>query len=351
MAEENVPAPTRTDEYFQLDEMWFTLNADLLRSALGITPKDSAYLFVALPGGDLPWRTILTMINQCLTGKTYGGDIPRHPVLQILWGVITGINVDYAELIWEEFVQAIKNFFFDAANLKVPTKKPKPHVIPYYRFTKLIIYKEGGKKKKAPPAGKSKQPAPTKQSKPVKEKTSKPSPSKKIRKGRVMKICKGRSSYQLADKEEEDQLKPEPQVEDEEYDLQRDVEGKGKSVVSDELAAQSLLDLQKPKKKSDDTFANMVCDTSSPEDSINYAENVVEMGQTNSDTRTEILKIEEEPCEEVSNTVALEERTVELDEGQAGSDPGKTPEYQISPEHVFMEEDQAGSNPGQSHVA
>ncbi|GKD15941.1 hypothetical protein Tco_1205099 [Tanacetum coccineum] len=157
---------------FQLDELWFTLDDDLLCSALGITPKDSAHPFVAPPAGDLvidfvnnlgypeelqfvskmyvnslyqPWRTILSMINQCLTGKTSGSDRPRHPVLQILWGVVSGTNIDYAELIWEEFVQAIKTFFSDAANLKVPTKKPKPHVIPYCRFTKLIICYLGGR--------------------------------------------------------------------------------------------------------------------------------------------------------------------------------------------------------------
>nr|GEV19330.1 retrovirus-related Pol polyprotein from transposon TNT 1-94 [Tanacetum cinerariifolium] len=255
MAKENVPAPTRTDEqlvpvkarlpngksnlpmdlqkmqknpifhisvdilHFQLDELLFTLDVDLLHSALGITPKDSAHSFVAPPAGDV----------------------------------------------------AIKTFFTDAANLKVPTKKAKPHVIPYYQFTKLIICylrgrhnihkspqsplhitvddyslgnlkfvpkrkvdevfrmaipkylitnvirnlqyyqnyldmanvkprqastvidKEGGKKK-APLVGKSKKPAhakqraPAKRPKPVKEKTSKSSPSKKIRKGKVMKV-------------------------------------------------------------------------------------------------------------------------------------------------------------------
>ncbi|GJR99641.1 hypothetical protein Tco_0316150 [Tanacetum coccineum] len=45
------------------------------------------------------------------------------------------------------------------------------------------------------------------------------------------------------------------------------------------------------------------------------------------------------------------ERTVELDEGQAGSDPGKTLESRPPPKRVLIEEDQAGSNPGQSHVA
>ncbi|GKE74861.1 hypothetical protein Tco_1536902, partial [Tanacetum coccineum] len=31
-----------------------------------------------------PWRAILSLLNQCLTGKTSGSDKPRHPVLQML---------------------------------------------------------------------------------------------------------------------------------------------------------------------------------------------------------------------------------------------------------------------------
>ncbi|GJX02090.1 hypothetical protein Tco_0186003 [Tanacetum coccineum] len=38
---------------FQLDELWFTLVVDLLRNALGITPKDPAHPFVAPPAVDL----------------------------------------------------------------------------------------------------------------------------------------------------------------------------------------------------------------------------------------------------------------------------------------------------------
>ncbi|GKC22708.1 retrovirus-related pol polyprotein from transposon TNT 1-94 [Tanacetum coccineum] len=38
---------------FQLDELWFTLNVDLLRSALGITPKDPTHPFVTPPTRDL----------------------------------------------------------------------------------------------------------------------------------------------------------------------------------------------------------------------------------------------------------------------------------------------------------
>ncbi|GKC62086.1 hypothetical protein Tco_1089684 [Tanacetum coccineum] len=63
----------------------------------------------------------------------------------MLWGIVTRSNIDYAELLWEEFVQAILDFFTHRANLNIPTKKPMPHVIPYCQFTKLIIYYLGSR--------------------------------------------------------------------------------------------------------------------------------------------------------------------------------------------------------------
>ncbi|GKE72326.1 hypothetical protein Tco_1534367, partial [Tanacetum coccineum] len=150
MADENVPAPapTRSDDQilpfavwvpigksnhfqltymekagtyrFQLDENRFTLDANLLREALEITPIDQAHSFVSPPSGDTIMdfmnelgypevihfvlsmavnhlyqteRAILSMINQCLTGKTSGHDRPRYPVLQMLWRIITNTNV------------------------------------------------------------------------------------------------------------------------------------------------------------------------------------------------------------------------------------------------------------------
>ncbi|GKE60231.1 hypothetical protein Tco_1510598 [Tanacetum coccineum] len=112
----------------QVDEQWFNLSADLFKKALDITPVNPAHLFELPLTGDTvidfvnqlgypepvefvsnirvnyvyqPWRAILTLINQCLTGKTSGGDKPRHPVLQMLWGIVTQTNVDHAELLWE----------------------------------------------------------------------------------------------------------------------------------------------------------------------------------------------------------------------------------------------------------
>ncbi|GJR06641.1 hypothetical protein Tco_0529625 [Tanacetum coccineum] len=155
----------------QVDEQWFDLSADLLRKALAITPVNPTHPFELPPSGDTvidfvnelgypepveivssirvnyvyqPWRAILSLLNQCLTGKTSGSDKPRHPVLQMLWGIVTQTNVDHAELIWEEFTQGIQTFFSHKAShkasLKNPKKKVTPLLFPYGRFSKVIIY-------------------------------------------------------------------------------------------------------------------------------------------------------------------------------------------------------------------
>ncbi|GJR62211.1 hypothetical protein Tco_1504373 [Tanacetum coccineum] len=154
----------------------------------------------------------------------------------------------------------------------------------------------------------------------MKEKTSKPTPSKKIRKGKVMKVRKEKRSDRFVDEEDEEpQPVSEPQVEDDEYNLQR---GKGKGIATDEQVAQSLLEMQKLKKPSttdqyifkrripvtqdapnvpsaqpqDDTSANVVCDTPSPAD----AETGADTEKSNSEGDTEILNVDEERGENVS---------------------------------------------------
>ncbi|GKE93626.1 hypothetical protein Tco_1574721 [Tanacetum coccineum] len=73
--------------------------------------------------------------------------------------------------------------------------------------------------------------------------------------------------------------------------------------------------------------------------------------KTNSGGDIEILQIGEELGEDVDNQVNIEEKTAELDQGQAGSDPDKTLESRPPPEQVFIDEDQAGPDPGESRVA
>ncbi|GJV77720.1 hypothetical protein Tco_1509304 [Tanacetum coccineum] len=147
-----------------IQQFWDTIDA------LDITPTNDGNPFVALPSSDTiikyvntlgypstlknvsamsvnalyqPWRAILSMINMCLTGKTAGYDRPKHPVLQILWGIIHRSNIDYVERIWDEFVQSIQTFLTDRKNLTTASrgKKKTAHLrIPSVKFTKLIIH-------------------------------------------------------------------------------------------------------------------------------------------------------------------------------------------------------------------
>ncbi|GKC06234.1 hypothetical protein Tco_0997844, partial [Tanacetum coccineum] len=61
-------------------------------------------------------------------------------------------------------------------------------------------------------------------------------------KGKVMKVRKVKKSDDHIEEDDEVQHAPEPQVEDDEYNLQK---GKGKGIATDEQAAQSLLGTQK----------------------------------------------------------------------------------------------------------
>ncbi|GJX04526.1 hypothetical protein Tco_0190442 [Tanacetum coccineum] len=92
----------------------------------------------------------------------------------------------------------------------------------------------------------------------------------------------------------------------------------------------------------DDISANVVRDTPSPAD----AETRADTKKSNSEGDNEILIVDEERGENVSDMMVLEERTVELDEGQAGSDPDfiaivYPKVYKIlkhtTEEHVFLE--------------
>nr|GFB63636.1 hypothetical protein [Tanacetum cinerariifolium] len=57
--------------------------------------------------------------------------------------------------------------------------------------------------------------------------------------------------------------------------------------------------------------------------------------KTNSEGDTKILNISEEQGEDVADKVNLEEKTSKINEGQTGSDPGKTPESRPPPERAL----------------
>ncbi|GKE12244.1 hypothetical protein Tco_1415795 [Tanacetum coccineum] len=75
------------------------------------------------------WRTFAALINRSLSGKTTGLDKIRLSSAQILWGMYHQKNVDYVELLLEDFIYQIDN------------KAYKTQENMYYpRFTKVIIH-------------------------------------------------------------------------------------------------------------------------------------------------------------------------------------------------------------------
>nr|GEY08442.1 hypothetical protein [Tanacetum cinerariifolium] len=76
-----------------------------------------------------PWRAFAAIINKCLTGKISGYDNLRLSQAQILWALYHKRNVDFAYLMWEDFVYQVEH---------KDTKKSNEMYYP--RFTKVIIH-------------------------------------------------------------------------------------------------------------------------------------------------------------------------------------------------------------------
>nr|GEY67939.1 hypothetical protein [Tanacetum cinerariifolium] len=75
-----------------------------------------------------PWRSFASVINKCLTGKSSGIDNFRLSQAQILWGFYHIRNVDYAYLIYEDFVYQVEH-----------KNQKRSNEMYYPRFMKVII--------------------------------------------------------------------------------------------------------------------------------------------------------------------------------------------------------------------
>ncbi|GKC33399.1 hypothetical protein Tco_1040693 [Tanacetum coccineum] len=71
-----------------------------------------------------PWQTMFKVFNRCLTTRTSGHDQTKINILQLLHAIINRSHVDYAALLWWDF---INNVF------------QKKEAIQYPRFIKLIV--------------------------------------------------------------------------------------------------------------------------------------------------------------------------------------------------------------------
>ncbi|GJU38960.1 uncharacterized mitochondrial protein-like protein [Tanacetum coccineum] len=74
------------------------------------------------------WRSFAAVISKCLSGKSTGYDSLRLSQAQILWDMYHKKNVDFAYLLWEDFVYQVEN-----KNVK------RSNEMYYPRFTKVII--------------------------------------------------------------------------------------------------------------------------------------------------------------------------------------------------------------------
>nr|GEV45537.1 retrovirus-related Pol polyprotein from transposon TNT 1-94 [Tanacetum cinerariifolium] len=68
-------------------------------------------------------------INKCLSGKSTGYDSLRLSQAQILWGMYHNKNVDFAYLLWEDFIYQVEH-----------KEAMKSNEMYYPRFTKVIIH-------------------------------------------------------------------------------------------------------------------------------------------------------------------------------------------------------------------
>nr|GEZ67977.1 hypothetical protein [Tanacetum cinerariifolium] len=76
-----------------------------------------------------PWRSFVAIINKCLTEKSSGYNSLRLSQAQILWGLYHKRNVDYAYLMWKDFVYQVEH-----------KDSKKSNVMYYPQFTKVIIH-------------------------------------------------------------------------------------------------------------------------------------------------------------------------------------------------------------------
>nr|GEW64978.1 hypothetical protein [Tanacetum cinerariifolium] len=77
-----------------------------------------------------PWRSFIAIINKFLTEKSSGYDSIRLSQAQVLWVLYHKRNVDFAYLIWEDFIYQGEH---------KDTKKSNEMYYP--RFTKVIIHR------------------------------------------------------------------------------------------------------------------------------------------------------------------------------------------------------------------
>nr|GEU29845.1 hypothetical protein [Tanacetum cinerariifolium] len=258
-------------------------------------------------------REILSMINQCLTDKKSRNDRPRYPLLHMLWGRIHNIDQRSASLFHlteEAFILGNLNFIPTGEIDEVFGMPILDELIsnnirnaPYYNaYLKMVAKHDQKVSSKPAPAPKSKETKerPSKAStnkppklKPAKEKSTKTTQPQKAGKGKITKLRKVKSPFKLVDEPDKEPAQCEPKLEHQGEGDEDDME----------LSIQMIVASEKPNNRGD----------------------------------TELMQMDEEKGNDMDEQVNLKENTDEIDQGQAGSDLGRTLESRPPPKQVVMD--------------
>ncbi|GJQ96686.1 hypothetical protein Tco_0007825 [Tanacetum coccineum] len=122
-----------TDAFsFKLDKKKCQVDIEVFHEILQICPRILNQYFIAPPSKEelVTFIQELSYSGRCISRKTTGLDRLRESRAQILWGMYYKKNVDYAALLWEDFM-------YQADNREISSARKKH--MPYPRFTKVII--------------------------------------------------------------------------------------------------------------------------------------------------------------------------------------------------------------------
>nr|GEW03280.1 histone deacetylase 14 [Tanacetum cinerariifolium] len=375
MADENIStlAPTRSDDQillfaawtgaysFQVDETRFVLDANLLREALEITPIDQAHQFVSPQSGDAimdfvnelgytevihfvsrmemnnlyqPWREILFMINQCLTGKTSGSASLFHLAEEDLrLGNLKFAPKGKDDEVFgmpipnELISNNIKNIPYFNAYLEIVAKHDRTVAAEKREKKKPATAKQ---LKSNPAKKKSSKPAPAPKPKVTQTKPAKPSPAKHLKLGKMLKTRKGKSSLQSLIKMNQ-------------LNLNLNRNPNIKTPATEEASTGPSAQPQ------DDVSANIVRESSSPADTETGAD--ADMILSRGDTK--IMQFGEEQGDDVDDQVNLEEKTARPDpkESRAAlAGPNPEPTHDDFMANVYPNVHESLKFPANDHV-
>nr|GEV27342.1 retrovirus-related Pol polyprotein from transposon TNT 1-94 [Tanacetum cinerariifolium] len=112
---------------FDLDDKKCIVDVELFRKILGTSPRFPNEDFIVPPSEE----SMITFLYELgYKGKTSSNDRSRKSRMDILWGVFQKKNVNFSELIWDDFQYQIRYR---------QSKIRRREIMPYLGFTKIII--------------------------------------------------------------------------------------------------------------------------------------------------------------------------------------------------------------------